>query len=189
MKKRRTLIISLLLIAALCLGIGYAALARDLQINGSANLQGNNEDFDIVFMEGNAKNGNATVTVAEGTTTASYVIDGLSKAGDTEVITFKIKNRTSDIDGLLKGITSTTGELKLTNPDGTDETVAYNTYFEKSMVITNADGDVYGAEGVDEFIVGAGEEATVVITIKLIKSVTNPLSASSFIALHFDGIN
>ena len=189
MKKRRTLIISLLLIAALCLGIGYAALGRDLQINGSANLQGNNENFDIVFTSGSAKNNMATVTVAEGTTTASYVIDGLSKIGDEEVITFTIKNRTTDIDAKLKGITSTTGELKVTNSDGTDTTVPYESYFTKKMVITNSDGQTYDAKGTEAFIVGPNETATVTITITLIKSVTDPVSASSFIAFHFDGIN
>lgn len=37
MKKRRTLVIGLLLVAALCLGIGYAALTDDLLINGQIN--------------------------------------------------------------------------------------------------------------------------------------------------------
>jgi hypothetical protein len=189
MKKRRTLIISLLLVAALCLGIGYAAIARDLQINGSANLQGDNEDFDVVFMSGEDKNDMATVTVAEGTTTATYVIDGLSEKGEVEVITFVVKNRTTDIDAKLKGVTSTTGELKVTNADGTDSTVPYNTYFEKSMEIKDAQGNIYDADSTEPFILSPGEEATVTITLKLLKSVTNPVSASSFIALHFDGIN
>ena len=36
MKKRRTLIISLLLVAALALGIGYAGFTSELMINGDA---------------------------------------------------------------------------------------------------------------------------------------------------------
>lgn len=36
MKKRRTLVIGLLLVAALCLGIGYAAITDDLFIDGQA---------------------------------------------------------------------------------------------------------------------------------------------------------
>ena len=39
MKKRRTLIISLLLIAALALGIGYAALSTELTVTGSVTNQ------------------------------------------------------------------------------------------------------------------------------------------------------
>ena len=36
MKKRRTLIISLLLVAALALGVGYATITRDLSVQGTA---------------------------------------------------------------------------------------------------------------------------------------------------------
>ena len=41
MKKRRTLIVALLLAAAICLGIGYAALSRELVISSTANLNPN----------------------------------------------------------------------------------------------------------------------------------------------------
>ena len=51
MKKRRTLIITALLIAALALGIGYAALSRELVIGSEANLAPDENDFDIVFTE------------------------------------------------------------------------------------------------------------------------------------------
>lgn len=190
MKKRRTLIISLLLVAALCLGVGYAALARDLQINGSANLQGNNEDFDITFTSGSAESeaGDvATVTVTPGTTTASYVIDGLSEKGDSVTLTFVATNNTEDINATLTSITSTVGELVITTPEG-DETADYVTYFSKTMTITNEDGDVYDPEG-EDFVVAPGKTATVVIEITLVKSVTDPVSATSFIALHFSGTN
>lgn len=186
MKKRRTLIISLLLIAALCLGIGYAALARDLQINGSANLQGNNDAFNISFTSGSVNKPVATVNVTPGSTTASYVIDGLAAEGDTVDITFVVTNGTSDVDAHLVGITSTNGELVVTTPTG-DEYPNYDTYFSKSITITNENGDVY-TQGQD-FVVAPGKTATVVISIKLEKSVTNPVSATSFITLHFSGTN
>lgn len=186
MKQRRTLIIALLLVAALALGIGYAALSRDLQINGSANLQGNNDDFQIYFTEGSADSDAATVTANEGTTTASYVIDGLSEVGDTVEITFEVLNDTEDVYAHLNSITSTTGELVITTASG-DVTGNYADYFSKEMVITNENGDVY-ADG-EDFIVEPGKTATVTITITLEKTVTDPVSATSFIALHFSGTN
>lgn len=49
MKRRRTLIVSLLLVAALCLGIGYAAINGELTINGTANIK--EQPFKVVFTE------------------------------------------------------------------------------------------------------------------------------------------
>ena len=196
MKKRRSVIISLLLVAALTLGIGYAALARDLQINGSANLQGNNEDFDIVFVSGNSNPVDvATVTVTDGSPTASYTITGLSEKGDSVTLTFVAENKTADIDAVLKSITSTTGELVITTETG-DVTGTYSDYFSKTMTITNTDGQTFGQVDEDDpdavpadFVVGPGEQVTVTITVTLEKSVTDPVSATSFIALHFSGVN
>ena len=188
MKKRRTLIIAALLVAALALGIGYAALSRDLQINGSANLQGDNEDFDISFTSGTAAPTDAaTVTVVPGTTTASYVIDGLSEVGDTLKLTFVVTNNTTDVDAHLASITSTINKVVLTDDNGVDTEADYDDYFTKTLTITNEDGDTY-VEGQD-FVVAPGKTATVVIDITLTRTVTQKLSTSSFIALHFKGQN
>ena len=43
MKKRRTLIVGLLLVAALALGIGYAGFTSDLSVNGEAIINGVSE--------------------------------------------------------------------------------------------------------------------------------------------------
>ena len=194
MKKRRTLIISLLLVAALCLGIGYAALSRDLQINGSANLQGNNEVFDSAFISGSITDSEmkddtkspATVSVTEGSTTASYTIDGLAVENDTVEMTFVVKNSTTDVVAHLTGITSTNGELKVTTPNG-DVDGSYADYFSKSIKVLNAAGTEY-VQGQD-FVVNPGEEARVIITVTLNQSITNPVSATSFVTLHFSGTN
>ena len=194
MKKRRTLIISLLLVAALCLGIGYAAIARDLQINGGANLQGNNQVFDIAFIKGEVTDSvmkddtktPATVSVDEGSTTAGYTISGLAAENDSVEITFTVKNRTTDVVAHLTGITSTNGELKVTTPEG-DVDGTYSQFFSKSIKVLNAAGTEY-VEGQD-FVVNPGEEATVVITVTMNQTVTNPVSATSFVTLHFSGTN
>lgn len=60
MKKRRTLIISLLLIAALALGIGYAALTDDLFIDATANFDPkvaeDELDVDVKFIDPTTSN-------------------------------------------------------------------------------------------------------------------------------------
>lgn len=55
MKKRRTLIIALLLVAALCLGIGYAEITDTLTVNGDANAKPHQENLVVEFTEINNK--------------------------------------------------------------------------------------------------------------------------------------
>ena len=101
MKKRRTLIITALLLAALVLGIGYAALSRELVIGSEANLAPNEKNFDIVFTSAGIDNsdyGSASLTGDQNNaTTAHYTLTGLSAQGDKAVMTFVIKNRTNDL--------------------------------------------------------------------------------------------
>lgn len=60
MKNRKRVVVAFLLVAVLCLGIGYAALTDELTIGGTLNLAGNNMenqeaakewDEDIYFLE------------------------------------------------------------------------------------------------------------------------------------------
>lgn len=97
MKKRRTLIISLLLVAALCLGIGYAALTDTLDINGSAdvNQEAAEEAFDIdVYFDSATANeaGNLASVVTGDTDMASFTANSLKGAGDKATFTFVINN-------------------------------------------------------------------------------------------------
>ena len=103
MKKRRTLIISLLLVAALALGIGYASLSDDLFIGGSANIDADDAKdafaADVYFTKavmsadkgvatiGADKNGEAsdkvTITVNDGV---------LAGQGDSVICAIEISN-------------------------------------------------------------------------------------------------
>ena len=94
MKKRRTLIIALLLIAALALGIGYAAFASEMLINGEANL--NATESKVVFEKAETITGTTdgvTIT-AEGLQTKSLSLDvkGFQKANDKAVVAVTIYN-------------------------------------------------------------------------------------------------
>ncbi len=100
MKKRRTLIISLLLVAALCLGIGYAALAtRTLTLTGNASFNSSATHLNVNFIdrldpelpEGNT-DAQATASVAG--QTASFNLNGLVK-GEKATFTYIIQNQHS----------------------------------------------------------------------------------------------
>ena len=67
MKKRRTLIISLLLVAALCLGIGYAAFSSTMTMNGEAQMGG-------IASQVNFKS--ATVNAASTATAVNTTVSG-----------------------------------------------------------------------------------------------------------------
>lgn len=105
MKKRRTLIIPLLLVAALALGIGYAALTDVLDINGTAdvNQAAAEEAFDLDVYFSNAKaneDGNVASVVASDNDMASFTASTLKGQGDKATFTFTITND-SDLDAVV----------------------------------------------------------------------------------------
>ena len=98
MKKRRTLIISLLLVAALCLGIGYASVTDILDISGivEANGSGMAEDFDgdVYFsaISGNTGKASESRLIGDKSDNASFHVDGLSALDETVSVTYTIQN-------------------------------------------------------------------------------------------------
>lgn len=192
MKKRRTLIITALLIAALALGIGYAALSRELVIGSEANLAPDENDFDIVFTEAKildeyAALGSASLTGdVNNATTAHYTLTGLSAKGDKAVMTFKIKNRTNDVEATLKSLSMLPGTLYV--GDGTSVTADPTKYFDKSVVITDANGDVLADNAYEEFTVAPQETVTVTVTVTLKETVSDKLTLTgASIVLNFSG--
>ena len=97
MKKRRSLIISLLLVAALTLGIGYAALTDVLDINGTADVNQTAAeeafDVDVYFYEATANDAENVASIVDGDKDmASFTASNLKGAGDKATFTFTINN-------------------------------------------------------------------------------------------------
>ncbi len=96
MKKRRTLIISLLLVAALTLGIGYAALSDVLDIQGTAEISAGiaEEAFnqDVYFSAVTHSSGMTASINADNNDKGSFTATGFSQVGDKVTATFTIKN-------------------------------------------------------------------------------------------------
>lgn len=105
MKKRRTLIVSVLLIAALALGIGYAALTDVLDINGTVDVNQSQAeadfDLEVYFSEVAKSNDDDKVSITDGDNDmASFTINSLNGKDDTASFTFTIKND-SDLDAMV----------------------------------------------------------------------------------------
>ncbi len=175
MKKRRTLVISLLLIAALALGIGYAALSRELMITSAANLSPDQNDFDIVFTDATVVNDPdnllATASVTGTGTTANYTITGLSKQNDSVTIEFTVQNKTPDVYANLTGVSLTPGTLYV--GDGTATTGNVSDYFNKIVTITK--GSTTYTQGQD-FILAPNETATVTVVVTLKQTITQNIT-------------
>lgn len=101
MKKRRTLIVSLLLVAALVLGIGYAALTDELTLTGKiksdAQEMGSTFDGLVYFTNATVTNTPAVHITADvqatyGGDEASYSIHGMNTVGDVVTMSFTIHN-------------------------------------------------------------------------------------------------
>lgn len=186
MKKRRTMIVALLLVAALCLGIGYAALSRELVISSTANLSPNDQNFEVVFISADVdKDELATASVTGTSTTANYTITGLSKVNDTVTMTFVIQNKTADIDANLKGYSTTAGDLYL--GEGTATPGVVSDYFDKQIkIVKDADSSEF-VEGTD-FILEPSQTATVTVTVKLKQTITEKLTLTgASVYLDFEG--
>lgn len=108
MKKNRTLVIGLLLVAALALGIGYASTTRDLYVQGTAKTTP--ADIDVVFttgtkvLEASTPSDDAareavilaaSSTGAVGDKVISFNAFGLTIPGETVTAEFHIVNNNS----------------------------------------------------------------------------------------------
>ena len=163
MKRRRSLIISLLLVAAISLGVGYAALTDVLDINGSAdvNQTAAEEAFneDVYFKAAVANQaGNVASVDANDNDMASFTASTLKGANDTATFTFTITND-GDVDALVTPTLAADGN---SNAE----------YFEVSS-------DWAGQAKT----IAAGQSLTYTVTVKLIKTPTETIHGAFHIEL------
>lgn len=156
MKKRRSTIIVFLLVATLCLSVGYAAITDILDIQGTAevNIQGVESDFDThVFFSAVSSGEGYTASInGDNKDKGSFTISGLKEKNQEITVTYTIKND-HDLDAVV------TPRLKQSsNP----------TYFEITSD-WNSQPQTITAKG----------EKTISVTVKLLQSPTE-LQAASF---------
>lgn len=106
MKNRKFVVVAFLVVAAMLMGIGYAALTDTLTIIGNANvdLAGANTVFDekIYFSAAEVTEGVEGKDLVSFTADdATYTVHGLATIADQAVFTFTIQND-SNLDALIK---------------------------------------------------------------------------------------
>ncbi len=190
MKKRRTLIISLLLVAALCLGIGYAAVSRELEVTGTAQYQPDNANFDINFTKSTTSDEtHSTHGFTEDVGT--FAVSGLTKKDDTVKFTFTITNETSDITAKIASAQDVTitdyaiylgsGTTSPVDPANEDDYITVDT------VIKDQNGEVwdYATDSL-----APNESLTIEVTVVLQRTATEIISLSGYeVYIDFTGEN
>lgn len=151
MKKKKTLLGLVLLVAVLMLGIGYAAVTADvLNIKGTANAGPDDANFvvafdteqEVTYEKSEGINANATVSGAyTDETNATITVDKLTAKGEAVTAIYTVKNSSPD----LKATLAATAEVDNT------------TYFKVEAVPTDTE-------------LAAGDSTTVKVTVTLDKT-------------------
>ncbi len=162
MKKKRTVYIGMfVLLAVLMLGIGYAAISDNLNINGDILASPSDANFNVKF----DSTVEPTFTKTRDTSTVSATIasdlvakidvKGLTTTHDTITATYTIKNASAEL-GANIGV----GNIINSNPD----------YFDVTATIANN-------------TIAAGNSTTVTVTVKLIKTPVEQQKAGITVAV------
>ena len=107
MKNKRTFVGLFVILALLCLGIGYAAISKTLTINGgvaTGEAKDLADNFILYFSKvevntDSAKGATVTANVneAEKSLSTSFSIKNMNKVGSTVVLTYTVKNASEDL--------------------------------------------------------------------------------------------
>ena len=165
MKKRRTLIIALLLVAALALGVGYATLSTELTVTGS--ISNTPQAINVTYTEGSIKAGAgtaaaeaaSTVTCTAGAQSATFNASGLTGEGETVSAVFTVKNYNNY-------------DVQMDAPAILSETDA-----DDMFTITTTWLDASGNATATAPLLEENDEATFMVTIKMDKDTANTVTA------------
>ena len=160
MKKKRTFLVVALLVAALSLAVGYAAITKNLAVTGSASATPDNDNFKVRFT-GTPTTSDGTKVTAEVTNelAAKINVSGLTTTGDTVTATYTIENYSAELGAALE-----VGSITNTNSN----------YFKVTASLAKP-------------AIAKGETTTLTITVELLKtpvddqitSITVPVTATA----------
>ena len=163
MKKRRIAILAFVLIAVLTISVGYAALTRDLKIEGKAKSTPDN--INVIFSASELVLADTTDTAeassavgAPGDFAISLTASNLIKIGDKVVAKYTIKNNNEYDVTLAVPTISETGDAD---------------YFEVST-----------DWGASTFLLAAGQTKDVIVTVTLVDSSADPLACDFVITIN-----
>ena len=170
MKNRRITIVAFLLIAALTLGFGYAAVTNILDIQGSASVSATAAEAEFnenVYFKGVKKGDELVQSIVAGDNLgytanintnnndkAQFTVTGLEKSGDKYSITFVVQN-------------DSTFDAKVSVKTNTNTNTA-------NFAFTNS---------LESDTIAAGGDLEVTVTVELITELTSAASGSFVIEL------
>jgi hypothetical protein len=172
MKNKRTVVVAFLLVAAMLLGVGYAALTDTLTIIGNAHIDVDtaNKTFDekVYFSDAKATSTTGTGTTADiasySTDDATFTANKLAVVGEKSVFTFTITND-SNVDAIISvAATKLSGDTNPSNSNTEKFTVDYS--YPDGMTIAKQGGTI-----------------DVVVTVTVNEPVTSATSATFGIEL------
>lgn len=181
MKNRKTVVVAFLLIAAMLLGVGYAALTDTLTITGTAQVDlgaaGNEFDTKVYFSNAAfvSSTGSGTTTpdsASHTTDDATYEIHSLAALNDEAVFKFEITSE-SNVD--VKVAINPTKLSGVANPSNsnTDFFVVTYEYYQDEALTQPITGDVVIASNPTD-----PQSVWVKVTVKVIKAVTSATGAT-----------
>ena len=177
MKRRRTLIISLLLIASLALGIGYAALSSELLISGGGSLTAKQTDLVVVFTAAQSSDSTLGTANADNTRNATFTVSGLHEKDQTVTFTYTVTNQSKGLDVYLN--TPTVSTMIVTK--GTAKTpVTASDYFDVTTDITKAGNEAIAVNGTATVTVTVKLKKTLDDIVELTANVTVPTSTEAY---------
>lgn len=113
MKQKRTFLVVALLVAALSLAVGYAAITKNLAVTGEASATTDNANFKVRFT-GTPTTSDASKVTATVTNelAATINVTGLSTTGDTVTATYTIENYSAELGAnlVVESITNTNSD-------------------------------------------------------------------------------
>ena len=168
MKKRRTLIISLLLVAALCIGIGYAGVSTQLKVIGTASSD--QQAINVVFTNGSIK---STASTDNAVKTAIHT--NSSHAWTTDTI---------EVKPLVKGLThkddSITFTYTITNKNDYAVTLATPKITMASTTVLKVTTDM---DDITTKELAAGDSTTIDVTVRLATVSADPITETFTVSI------
>ena len=176
MKKRRTLVVAFVLVAALCLGIGYAAVSTTLDINGSATMLPNKAFAEqICFTAATPLEAGNTANVnTNNNSKASFTANNLNGIGNKASFTFTVENK----GDLAAKLNVTVCNVTAGNVTGEDP------YFK---ITTNWEDAVKDIAAADEN--SDDDTVTVTVTVEVLRTPVNTVSGSFLVELTANSVN
>ena len=146
MKNKKTLLGLVVIVALLCLSIGYAAVSQQLNINGTAQTVDDDElakNLNVYFNSYVDKStsplsAKVTTTLGSGVRTITLDTAGFAKAGDKAVVAIEVKNGSTEYKVNIGAAVQSDTRFNVTYDFRTTNTATSGTSTAKGITVGNS---------------------------------------------------